>query len=245
MENLFEPEGQTTSDNFLLSEETNETVQPHPQSCWGEMSADDISYLDKKGMKTPVELLKSYRALEKAYSSKISLPKDGDENALKKFYTRLGMPENSADFKLSLTKEDEPFGEAFKSACLKNHILPKSAQALYDWFCQHRLEQMSELEQNRQTQSFADMEEMKSEWGAKADQNLELMKRGVRLFTGEDNPDAVDAIEQALGTKQMMKIFCKLGEAVSEDNPVAFGVNSRALEQPDMAAYFKEMFHGL
>jgi len=242
MENLFEPEGQTTSDNFLLSDSKSPSSS---QSSFGEISADDLTYLDKKGFKTPVELLKSYRALEKAYSSKISLPKDGDDEALHKLYTRLGMPETSADFNLSLAEEDKPFGDDFKSACLKNHILPQSAQALYDWFVQHRLNQISQSEQDRHKQSFTEMEEQKNEWGASADHNLELMKRGIRLFAGDDNPDAVDAIEQSLGTKQMMKIFCKLGEAVSEDNPVAFGVQSRSSDQPDMAAYFKEMFHGL
>ena len=59
MENFNKPEGQTTSDNFVVSETDIDSFEP--QSLWGKLSLQDENYLSKKGLKTPVELLKSYR----------------------------------------------------------------------------------------------------------------------------------------------------------------------------------------
>lgn len=244
MENLIKPEGQTTSDNFSLSDKNEANPAFDSQSCWGEMSADEESYLGKKGFNTPADLLKSYRALEKAYSTKISLPKDDDKEGLQKLYSRLGMPDDSEAFEINFDEVDEPFAKDFKQVCWQNNILPQSAQAVYDWFVKNRSNQMENLEQQRLAQSFAEMEDKKALWGAKANRNMEQMKRGIRLFAGDDE-DAVDAMEQALGTKRMMEIFCRLGEAVSEDNPVAFGGSQRQSDSEDMAAFFREMFHGL
>lgn len=70
---------------------------------------------------------------------------------------------------------------------------------------------------------------------------MEFMRRGIRLFAADDE-DAVCRIEEALGTKRMMQIFSRLGEAVSEDNSVAFGGHNARGDTFDPVAYFKEMF---
>lgn len=239
MEKFIEPEGQTTSDNFNVSENENDFLRA--QSSWGEMSAEDKSYIGKKGLKTPADLLKSYRALEKAFSNKISLPKDGDQEGFHKLYARLGMPENKEQFEIKMGKIDEPFSDDFKQACLDNHILPKSAQGLYDWFVKSRMAQEQNLAQNWLDQSNAELEEVKQNWGANQERNFEVMKRGIRVFAQDD--DDIIAIEQALGTKKMMNAMLKLGEAISEDNPVSFGEKTKGKNGFDMVEYFREMFH--
>jgi len=242
MENLIEPEGQTSSDNFSLSANQAEDNSFSSQSFWGNLSTDEQTYINKKGMKSPADLLKSYRALEKAYSSKISIPKDDDKEALQKFYSHLGMPDDSASFEVNFDEADEPLLNDFKQVCFDNHILPKSAQAIYDWFVLNRHQQTMQTEQAWFDNSQAEMIEQKNEWGAKADRNIELMKRGIRLFTDADDT-AVDAIEHALGTKRMMQLFCRLGETVAEDSPVAFGAHSSQNSKADLTAYFREIFN--
>ena len=242
MDDILEPEKQAVSDNFCVPEKQNEQDFLSPQSEWGKISVEEVSYLEKKGMKTPAELLHSYRELEKAYSSRIAIPKDGDKEAFQKLYSRLGMPEDTTGFKLNFTIEDEAFGESFKQACLQNNILPQSAQALYDWYVENRTMQQTEEEQKWLEQSQAEMEEQQREWGAKAQRNTELMKRGIRLFS-QDDEDAVVRMEEALGTKRMMQIFCRLGEAISEDNPISFGAIQNSDEKFDPVAFFREMFH--
>jgi hypothetical protein len=238
MENFLEPEGQTTSDNLTVSETEKDCLKP--ESVWGEISEEEESYLSKKGLKSPAELLKSYRELEKAYSHKISLPKDGDKEALNKLYSRLGMPDNTENFALTLKTEDQPMSEAFKQVCLENHILPQSAQALYDWFYRFRAVETEQAEAQRLKNSLAEAEAVQREWGNDRLKNQELMKRGIRLFT-EGDDDLVDAMEQSLGTRQMMQVFYHLGEAISEDNPVSFGA-ARSEPEWNASEYFREMF---
>ena len=193
-------------------------------------------------MKTPADLLCSYRELEKAYSSKISLPKDGDHEGFQKLYSHLGMPESSAFYEVKFNKDDEAFKDDFKEVCFQNNILPKSAQGIYDWFVKNREQQTERFEQERIEQSFRDAEEQKKEWGVHCTRCMEQMKRGIRLFAGDDDM-AVDAMEQALGTKKMMQLFLNLGEAISEDNPVRFGHAPKSNHEFDMVEYFREMFN--
>ena len=179
MRNFNRPEGQTTSDNFLASEIEKDFLRA--QAGWGELSAEEQAYLDNKGFKSPADLLRSYRELERAFSSKVTLPKDGDKKGLDKLYSRLGMPEDSAGFDIRFADEDKEDGEAFKQVCLKNHILPQSAQALYDWYVQHRQELLERGEQSWAESSRREMEELKRDWGVQAERKFELMKRGLRL----------------------------------------------------------------
>lgn len=240
MEIFDKPEGQTTSDNLTTSEINEGFLRS--QSGWGELSAEDEGYLGKKGFKTPAELLKSYRELEKGFSSRVALPKDGDKKALDKLYSRLGMPEDSSGFDIRFAEEDKEFGEAFKQACLKNNILPQSAKGIYEWFVQNRSEMTEKRDTEWAENSAREMEDMKRDWGVKANRNMALMKRGVRLFT-ENDDEAVFDIEQALGTKRTMEIFYRLGEAISEDNPVSFGQGMKSSEEWNALEYYRKMFN--
>lgn len=233
------PEGQTTSDNFCVSESDIDSFKP--QSLWGEISQQDENYLSKKGLKTPADLLKSYRELEKAFSSKISLPKDGDKEALDKLYSRLGMPEDINGFDIKFLPEDAEIGTKFKEVCLQNNILPEQAIKLYDWFVKNRDETVAKLEQERLDNSFREMDEVKNMWGANAHRNMEFLQRGIRLFSND--VDMVDAIERAMGTPKMMEVFCRLGEAISEDNPVSFGANAKSKDDGSLLDYFREVFN--
>ena len=233
------PEGQTTSDNFCVSESDIDSFKP--QSLWGEISQQDENYLSKKGLKTPADLLKSYRELEKAFSSKISLPKDGDKEALDKLYSRLGMPEDINGFDIKFLPEDDEIGTKFKEVCLQNNILPEQAIKLYDWFVKNRDETVAKLEQERLDNSFREMDEVKNMWGANAHRNMEFLQRGIRLFSND--VDMVDAIERAMGTPKMMEVFCRLGEAISEDNPVSFGANAKSKDDGSLLDYFREVFN--
>ena len=239
MEKFNKPEGQTTSDNFLKSEIEKDFLRA--QSGWGEVSDEDFSYISNKGFKTPSDLLKSYRELERVYSSKVSIPKDGDKEGFSKLYSKLGMPKDLDGFDIDFQDEDKELGGQFKQVCLENNILPQSARALYDWFVKSRENAVNVMNQNWENQSFNEMKEKQQEWGPKAKQNIELMKRGIRLVS--DDEDVIENMEKALGTKQMMETFCRLGEAVSEDNPVSFGKRSNADDEWSPVEYFREMFN--
>jgi len=239
MENFNKPEGQTTSDNFLKSEIEKDFLRA--QSGWGAVNDEDFAYIDKKGFKTPQDLLKSYRELEKAYSSKVSIPKDGDKEGFSKLYLKLGMPQDKEGFDIDFLDEDKEIGEQFKQVCLENNILPKSAQAMYEWFVNSRAQMIGDEAKNWAQKSLLELNEMKQEWGNKANQNMEYVKRGIRLFS--DDADVIENMERAIGTKEMMKAFKSIGEALSEDNPVAFGEKSATRGKWSSVEYFREMFN--
>lgn len=243
MENIFKPEAETASDNFVMSDKSKFNEDNRTQSGWGDLTAEEQNYLSKKGMKTPAELVRSYRSLEKAFSSKISLPKDGDEEALNKLFSHLGMPSNADDFEICFDKQDEEFLSEFKKVCWCHHILPKSAQKLYDWFVENRDKQEVRYHEEKLKQSAQQMEQQKIAWGDNRTRNMELMKRGIRLFFGDDDVTKVSQIEEALGTADTMQIFMRLGEAISEDNPVSFKNGSKSSEVFDSKAFYREMFH--
>ena len=67
------------------------------------------------------------------------------------------------------------------------------------------------------------------------------MKRGIRLVSKDE--DVIENMERAMGTRQMMETFCRLGEALSEDNPVSFGKRSNADDEWSPVEYFREMFN--
>ena len=240
MENFNKPEGQTTSDNFLKSEIEKDFFRA--QSGWGAVSDDDFSYIDKKGFKTPQDLLKSYRELERAYSSKVSIPKDGDKEGFSKLYMKLGMPQDKDGLKIDFLDEDKEIGEQFKVVCLENNILPQAAQAMYKWFVDFRTDMEMKSAQKWAENSSKELCEMKQEWGKDANRNMELVRRGIRVFS--DDTDVIENMEKALGTKQMMKAFMNVGQALSEDNPVAFG-SDRNVSKNEWSSleYFKEMFN--
>lgn len=240
MENFNKPEGQTTSDNFLKSEIEKDFFRA--QSGWGAVSDDDFSYIDKKGFKTPQDLLKSYRELERAYSSKVSIPKDGDKEGFSKLYMKLGMPQDKDSFEIDFLDEDKEIGEQFKVICLENNILPQSAQAMYKWFVDFRTDMEKKSAQKWAENSSKELCEMKQEWGKDANRNMELVRRGIRVFS--DDTDVIENMEKALGTKQMMKAFMNVGQALSEDNPVTFrGERNVSKNEWSSLEYFKEMFN--
>ena len=85
------------------------------------------------------------------------------------------------------------------------------------------------------------MKEVEQEWGSNAKRNMEMMKRGIRMISSDEN--VIENMEHALGTKEMMKTCCRLGEALSEDNPIAFGNQSNGDDKWSMVEYFREMFN--
>ena len=239
MENFNKPEGQTTSDNFLKSEFEKDFLRA--QSGWGDVSDEDFSYIANKGFRAPRDLLKSYRELERAYSSKVSIPKDGDKEGFDKLYVKLGMPQDLDGFDIEFLDEDKELGTQFKKVCLENNILPQSAKAVYDWFVKSRNDEISKANDRWADNSLYEMKEVEKEWGVNAKRNMEMMKRGIRMLSSDES--VIENMEQALGTREMMKTCCRLGEALSEDNPVAFGGQNKTNDDWSMVQYFSEMFN--
>jgi len=137
-------------------------------------------------------------------------------------FDKLGRPEKSEGYELAKPEglpEDLPWSdetvEAFKSVAHKTGLLPKQAKDLFDWYNGAVVESYTAAEKEREDAYNGAVAALKKEWGAAYDQKLELAHTAVRAFTDEDD---VKALDESLGNDpRMIKLFAKIGGAISED----------------------------
>jgi hypothetical protein len=78
---------------------------------------------------------------------------------------------------------------------------------------------------------------LRREWGAAADQNIELAKRAVGKFGADAGLDAdgLERLEQAIGTGPMIKLFHAIGSSFAEGSFVASEAASGGALTPQAA----------
>jgi hypothetical protein len=136
------------------------------------------------------------------------------------FYNKMGRPEKDDGYELTLpeglTYSDEDM-KSFRAAAHKMGLSATHAKTLFDWHTNLSIEdaKASSLKQKEDLQAIEGT--LKKEWGAAYDNKKELALRAVRTFAGDD-ADALAALEEGLGNDpRMVKLFNKIGEAITED----------------------------
>jgi hypothetical protein len=215
-------DGAVAGNNFVAPAETPNNIQsqaPAPQAGnWydGIQDADLKGYVQNKGWKDPNELANGYRNLEKLLGSeKIPMPKGADDSeGWGRVYDALGRPKSADEY--GITTPDGLSTEFSKAAAGKFHELGLSAnqaKALTDWYSNEIGSQSSQMKQQTAQQSEADITSLRSEWGRSFDENVELSRRAAHEF-GLDGK--LDALENALGTADMMKLLSRMGRGLTE-----------------------------
>lgn len=181
--------------------------------------ADLKGYLQNKGWKDPTELANGYRNLEKLVGSeKVPLPKDAnDKEGWNRVYDALGRPKTADEYKIQVPEGGSP--EFAKAAAGKFHelgISAQQAQQLTEWYNAQAQAQMGQMQQGSAQKTEADLAAIKTEWGAAYNENLELGRRAAREFGLDQSKLA--AIENGLGTGEMLKFMAKLGRGLTEHN---------------------------
>ncbi len=176
-------------------------------------------YVQNKGWKDPVELATGYKNLEKLLGGeKLPLPKGADDkDGWARVYDALGRPKSAEEYKLPVPDGDT--GEFAKQAASKFHelgISQQQAQALAEWFNATQAGQLEQLGQQSAQAIEKDMTALKSEWGQAWDENVNLGQRAAREFGL--NAQKLEAMEQALGTGELMKLMAKIGRGLTEHN---------------------------
>ena len=181
--------------------------------------ADLKGYVQNKGWKDPKELADGYRNLEKLLGGeKIPMPKGADDKeGWARVYDALGRPKTADDYKLQVPEGDN--GEFAKVAAGKFHELgltAEQARGLNEWWNQTQQGKMQEFAQQTAAKAEADLQSLKSEWGAAYDENLEFGRRAAREY-GLDQ-DKLSKIEAAIGTGDMIKLLAQIGRAQGESS---------------------------
>lgn len=217
----------------------NPNAETESQAAWGNLSADDLKFVENKGWKSPLEALKSYHELEKSAGNKIALPKADDAEAVGKLLRQLGAPEDAAGYKIENIRDvDQPFMEGFRETAKNLNILPSQAAGIYNWY----REAQGQMAEKFNQQSAKDQEELKTEWGDAFSKNQELMNRGWRLT--ELPQETLENIEFSMGTKAFMQLGKKLGDFISEDNARGIGARVPKSEEISPVEFYEGIMNG-
>jgi uncharacterized protein YpuA (DUF1002 family) len=150
---------------------------------------------------------------------KVVVPgEDASQEELDSFHNKMGRPEKDDGYELTLPEglkySDEDM-KSFRVAAHKMGLSATHAKALFDWHTSLSVEgaKTSSLKQKEALRTVE--ETLKKEWGAAYDQKKELALRAIRTFA---DADAFVALEEGLGNDpRLVKLFNKVGEAISED----------------------------
>lgn len=208
---------------------------PASNAPWyGEIPADRPQefrdWVSNKGFKDPLSALESYHNAEKLLGAPadqvIRLPKPDDAQGWEGVWNRLGRPEKPEQYELPVptgadgkpSEADAKFSQ-FAAQLFHKAGVPKSmAQAIAKEFNDYSAQQRQEWQTAIETQANQALDALKGEWGQEFDKNAEVARRGLNAYgkkAGLDEGD-IAALEGAIGTAKMLKMFLSLGETVGE-----------------------------
>lgn len=223
MNDVLNDEGSTTE---TTSAEPADSQPAGGPTNWVSSLPEDMRGLaENKGWKEPADALRSYQHLESVFGADkagraLLAPKSAeDTEGFEKIYKALGRPDDVDGYELKGLFEGDEVDDVFLGAMAKNmheaglsktqvHKMATAYQGMYK-------AAMAEAEARLNTE----IDELKASIPAEIQ---EMARRGFRLFgLPKEEGDAVsDAIVQALGPRQAVTLFAKIGQAVGADRPV-------------------------
>lgn len=188
---------------------------------WFDSAPDEIKgYIQNKGWDDPIKAVTSYQELEKFRGASedqlIKLPK-GDE-PWDNVWDKLGRPESPDKYELDLgegTQIDDARFNMIKEVAHKAGLNPQQLQMLAEADSAYAHEFMENYKQEKIRQSENELADLEKQWGKKAfDERTELARRAVRrgMPEGADSDAMLNAIEDAIGSANMIKLFSNLAE---------------------------------
>lgn len=214
-----------------------EGLDPNTSSQLGEL-------VKAKGWKGPADALLSYQNLEKVFGADkagrtILAPKsDDDADGWNALYNRLGRPESADKYELPVPEGDDgSFAQAAAPVLHELGLTNKQAKGLAEWWNQASAQRIEMEQESFAAKSEAEYKELQREWGAAATQNEELAKRAVLKFSKEAGLDEAtfDAMERAMGTGKLMKLFHAIGSQFAESDFVSSDMPAAGAMTPAQA----------
>lgn len=191
--------------------------EPNPNAWLEGMSEAHKALIQEKQFKDPSALVESYVNLQKHLGvepdKRLVMPDPDNAEQVNAFYAKLGKPEKAEDYKVP-EGTDEALGTWAKETFHKLHLTDAQAEALMTEFNQYSQNLMSGQQEQMEQRFAQEKTELEREWGAAYQQSLGVAKRAVQRF-GID-AEQITGIERALGYKQTMNFFKKIGEGLGE-----------------------------
>lgn len=216
---VTQPESATGGDAGVKVNAPGVDTRPAPDTSWMDALGDDVKgFVANKAWKEPKDVVESYRNLEKMLGAKgRTLPADDDAEGWNKFYNELGRPETPDGYKFDLPEEYNPEAVKFyQTAAHKAGMTKKQADAFLMDYLDFENSVREEHAKQQDTKVFAALQELKQEWGAKYDENLNMAKRGATALGLEQSE--ILAMESAMGQTKFAKVFQQIGQALCKED---------------------------
>jgi len=199
---------------------TTDTTSSAPEWTKG-LSEDSIAFAKQRGWENPHQLFESYRNLEKLQTGSkdiVALPGvDADEDTMNQFYDRLGRPSDPSQYGFETPENADPeLMEWFGNTAHRYGLSEKQAKGLFNEWNEMTGAKMENLEHEMKVQGENDINNLKKEWGADYDKMVNAGRLAANgLGYGEEQ---LSALEEKMGTGEMLKLFATLGSKMGEDS---------------------------
>ena len=219
---------------------TSDAPAERQEAGWRDTVAPEYRKIADKFL-TPADVVRSYAELERKLGGAVHIPgENADEAERARFFDRLGRPRSVEEYAIELPADlpdglrpDQSGQERQKRFLEHAHrvgLTRAQAQAAVDWYYGELAGEQAQAER-AQGNGFAEAEaSLRAEWGRDYDRNVEYGRRAMAQF-GE--VEAVDRLEEALGTAQVLRMMARIGRAVGEAGTVRVGgeAGSKGLRQ--------------
>jgi hypothetical protein len=207
------------------SDQTPPSNQTQTQDWTSGLNDDLRGYVTTKGFKDVGAVVESYRNFEKLkgvpQDRLLTIPEKEDAPEWENIFNRLGTPKDKTEYNFEMPEEakNEEFENWAREVFHKNKLTKKQAESIMKDYGDFLKTGLTKADTEFQQKVSTEVNELKTEWGAANEKYLSQAKRAVTALGV--NPEQIDALEQALGYKGVMKMFQSIGSKLGEDSYVS------------------------
>ena len=177
----------------------------------------------KKGWSNVESLAKSAHSLEQMIGAPadevVRLPKNADPATVRGILSRLGMPDTADKYEIAKNPDGLPINENFtawtRETFHKLGLTTAQAKDLSGAYVKFETDMRAQAEKDYQIGVDADDKALRTEWRAGYDTQMAKGQNAARALF-KDHPEAIDAIETAIGYGPTMRLFADLGAKLGE-----------------------------
>lgn len=226
-----ETQDRDTAGQGETEQESGERGGETETSDWRDRIADTKLKEFASRFSSEEDLAKTALQFRQKLSNAIVPPgKDATDEEIAEFNKKLGVPDSPEEYKVEYSTDDLPEFvdserfeegiEGFKKKMHESGAPPQVVQAAIDWYVSDVKEQTEALTKQYE-QAYEEAESnLKTEWGADYDANLEHAKRAIKQFGGDELGDLLK--QATVGGKPLgshpdvVKAFAQIGRRIGE-----------------------------
>ena len=203
---------------------------------WKTMLPDDVrNDPSMKAIADIQSLAKSFVHAQKLVGAdKVAIPgKHATEDDWDNFFNKIGKPRDIGQYEIKVPESfDKKSMEGFKETAFKNHLLPKQAQAIIDWYSKANQEMSQQIESQTRAQQQEEIQSLKQEWGAAFDTKIARAQMVIKNHADDETIKYL--AESGLGNNiKLVRLLAKVGEMYNEDQIRGSGGDPNALSPQD------------